>query len=126
MSAPPLRVLYVDDDDDIRTIVAMALALDAGIELRSYASGEAALAAVDDDPWRPDLVMLDVTMPGMDGLTLATALRARRDFGAARFAFITARSRKQDVTALVDAGADAVILKPFDPLTLAEQVRAAA
>ena len=122
--ADRLRILYVDDDQDIRHIVKLSLALDPAIELRVCADGPQALEAVEADDWRPDLVMLDVMMPRMDGPTLMMALRAVTGFATTPFIFVTARARAADVQNYHAAGAVGVILKPFNPLTLAADVRA--
>lgn len=119
-----LRVLYVDDDKDIRHIVKLSLALDPGIELRLCAGGADALHAARTDDWRPDLVMLDVMMPRMDGPALMVELRDLPGFADKPFVFVTARAREADVQSYYNAGAKGVILKPFNPLTLAASVRA--
>ncbi|KQM97923.1 hypothetical protein ASE85_13705 [Sphingobium sp. Leaf26] len=122
--ADRLRILYVDDDKDIRHIVKLSLALDPAIELRLCADGAEALHAAKTDDWRPDLVMLDVMMPRMDGPTLMVELRDLPGFAGKPFVFVTARAREADVHSYHEAGARGVILKPFNPLTLASSVRA--
>lgn len=119
-----LRVLYVDDDDDIRTIATMALRIDAGLEVRAVSSGQEALDLLSHGPWRPDVILLDVMMPGMDGFALQAALRERGDLAGAKTIFMTARASRAGLEEYVATGADGVILKPFDPLTLATEVRA--
>ncbi len=121
--ADRLRILYVDDDKDIRHIVKLSLALDPAIELRMCADGAQTLEAAATDQWRPDLVMLDVMMPRMDGPTLMIALREMPGFAHTPFVFVTARAREADVQSYYLAGAKGVILKPFNPLTLANSVR---
>lgn len=118
-----LRVLYVDDDDDIRTIASMALRIDAGIEVRAVSSGQEALDMLSREAWRPDVILLDVMMPGMDGFALQQALREREDLGGAKTIFMTARASRAGLEEYIATGADGVILKPFDPLTLATEVR---
>lgn len=122
--ADRLRVLYVDDDRDIRHIVKLSLALDPGIELRLCADAAQALAEAATDDWRPHVVMLDVMMPKMDGPALMIALRAHTGFETTPFIFVTARAREADVQGYHAAGAAGVILKPFNPLTLAANLRA--
>ncbi|WP_420146134.1 response regulator [Sphingobium sp.] len=124
--ADRLRVLYVDDDRDIRHIVRLSLALDPAIDLRLYEEGAEALDGMKADAWRPDLVMLDVMMPRMDGPTLMAALRDLPGFARTPFIFVTARAREADVQSYRAAGAKGVILKPFNPLTLAADIRALA
>lgn len=123
MSAP-IRVLCVDDDHDIRTIAMMSLGLDPGMEVRSAASGADALVLFDEGSWRPDVALLDVMMPGMDGPTLLTEIRARPGVADLPVIFMTARARQTDVDAYRALGANGVIVKPFDPIELAKQVRA--
>lgn len=119
-----LKLLYVDDDDDIRRIVRLSLALDPQIELRAEGSGMDALATLNRDDWRPDAVMLDVMMPGMDGPTLMRRLQREHGLDAVPFLFVTARARTGDIQHFREVGAAAVLTKPFDPLTLASEVRA--
>ncbi len=119
----PLRILYVDDDEDIRRIVALSLALDPDIELRTESSGVAALEMLAARAWKPDAIMLDVMMPGMDGPTLMQKLRSDRRFADTPFLFVTARARTGDIEHFETLGATAVLTKPFDPLSLAKEVR---
>ena len=119
-----MRILCIDDDADIRTIAAMALGLDPGIEIRSAASGAAGLASLRDDPWKPDVVLLDVMMPDMDGPSVLAAIQALEGASALPVIFMTARARQADIDAYKALGAVGVIVKPFDPLRLADEVRA--
>jgi len=118
-----LRILYVDDDKDIRHIVKLSLTLDPLVEVRLAADPTRVLEELTGE-WHPDVVMLDVMMPKIDGLTLMSALRQRPDFQFTPFIFVTARAREADVQRYHTAGAAGVILKPFDPLTLVSRVRA--
>ena len=70
-----MRILYVDDDRDIRDIVKLALALDGQIESRIFESGIDAIAMLNSDAWRPDLVLLDVALPDRDGFWVCRALK---------------------------------------------------
>lgn len=117
----PLRVLYVDDDPDIRDVAELALQRDPAIEVRIADGGAAALSVLAD--WSPDVVMLDVMMPGMDGPAVLAELRARRPEGGPAVVFITARALEAEVADLVALGARGVITKPFDPLSLAADLR---
>jgi len=118
----PLAILCIDDDPDIRTIAAMALALDPAIAVRGAASGADAIALLRDEAWQPDAIMLDVTMPGMDGPATLAAIRAL-GLDEVPVIFMTARARKTDLDSYDLLGADGVIVKPFDPLSLADDVR---
>lgn len=116
-------ILYVDDDRDVRTIATMALGLDAALEVRAAGSAAEALALLDTG-WRPDAILLDVMMPEVDGPTLFGMLRQRPELARVPILFMTARSRDADVAGYRALGAAGVILKPFDPLQLASEVRA--
>lgn len=121
----PLQVLYVDDEPDIREIAALALGLDPGISTHLADSGVEALRLLREEAVCPDAVMLDVMMPGMDGPAVLAALRQAPATAALPVVFITARTQAQDRERLLQLGAVAVIAKPFDPMTLAAELRAA-
>lgn len=116
-----MRILYVDDEPDLREIGTMALELDPDFEVRTCSSGEEALVVARE--WQPTLILLDMMMPGMDGPATSRALRQDDATIQIPVVFITARTRASDVEALMALGARAVIAKPFDPMTLAGQVR---
>lgn len=122
----PLKILYVDDEPDIREVATLSLEMDPDMEVRSAASAEEALTLLDAGAWTPDLFLLDVMMPGTDGPTLLAAIRERAAFDAVPAVFITARAQRQESERLMSLGAIAVIAKPFDPMTLASEVKAAA
>jgi CheY-like chemotaxis protein len=116
-----LRVLHVDDESDIREVVEMSLALDPDFMIRSCGSGADALTASDD--WPPDLILLDVMMPVMDGPTTLRRLRERPKTTYTPVVFMTARAQAREIEQFVALGAAGVIAKPFDPMTLAESVK---
>ena len=116
-----IQVLHVDDEPDIREVVAMSLELDSGFSVRSCASGEEGLAAARDSA--PDLILLDVMMPVMDGPETLALLRENPATAAIPVVFMTAMAQKTDLAHLKSLGAVGVIIKPFDPLELAKQVR---
>ena len=118
----PLTILFVEDDPDIRTIVAMALALDGSIEPIGAHDARAALALLDDG-LRPDGILVDEMMPDMTGSELFADLRERPDLARVPIIFLTAKARDRDLAAYRKLGATAMISKPFDPLKLATQVR---
>lgn len=122
--AQSLSVLYVDDDRDIRRIVSLAMSLDAQIDLRAAESGAEALALLQQDAWRPDVVLLDVMMPGLNGPTTMRRMREEHGLQGTPFIFITAMGREAEVTGYRELGATGVVLKPFDPITLASRIRA--
>jgi CheY-like chemotaxis protein len=116
------RILYIDDEADIREVAQMALELDAGIEVRTCATGAEGIESAAT--WRPDLILLDVMMPIMDGPAVFERLRDAPETAAIPVVFITARTQAKEVAALRALGARGVLAKPFDPMTLAEQARA--
>jgi len=115
------RILYVDDEPDIREVAAMAVELDPDLEVRTCESGEDALAVVPD--WKPDLILLDVMMPSMDGPATLAALRSDETSADIPVVFITARTQAHEGERFLSLGAAGVIAKPFDPMTLAQTVR---
>jgi CheY-like chemotaxis protein len=117
----PARILYVDDEDDIREIAQMSLELEPEFEVRSSASGNEALTDAAD--WRPDLILLDVMMPDMDGPETLSRLADSPLTASIPVAFITARTQTHEVERYLAMGAVGVIAKPFDPLALAGEVR---
>ena len=119
----PLKILCIDDDPDIRTIAVMALGLDAAMTIRAAASGAEAVALLRSDAWRPDGILLDVMMPGMDGPATLGAIRALGGYADVSVIFMTARARQSDLDGYTALGANGVIVKPLDPMHLAEDVR---
>lgn len=113
------RVLVVDDDRAIRESLARALELD-GYEVVLASDGAAALAAIRDA--RPDMAIVDVMMPNIDGLTLCRVLRSEHD--RLPVLMLTARTETHDRVAGLDAGADDYLPKPFDLAELMARVRA--
>lgn len=118
MSLP--KILHVEDDPDIREIALLALDTVGGLEVVQCASGQDALDCVADVA--PDLFLLDVMMPGMNGEETFVALRAMPQFADTPAVFMTAKAQPSEVARLRELGADEVITKPFDPMTLAEQI----
>ncbi|WP_326914859.1 response regulator [Sphingopyxis chilensis] len=115
------RILYIDDEADIREIAQMALELDSAFAVRTSASGREGIAAARD--WAPALILLDVMMPELDGPAVLGLLRDDPATSKIPIVFITARTQAQEVAHLQALGARGVIAKPFDPMTLAGQVR---
>ena len=114
------RVLVADDDEDIARFVELNLVLD-GFEVEVVHDGEAALAAIERQP--PDLVLLDVMMPRLDGVTVLRRLRADPATAALPVVLLTAKSMSADKVVGLTAGADDYIVKPFDTLELLARVR---
>jgi len=115
------RILHVDDEADIREIAVMCLELEPSFEVRGASSGAQALEIAGE--WVPDLVLLDVMMPGMDGPETLQRLRADERTADVRVVFMTARTQSSDVQRFLGLGALGVIAKPFDPMMLAGEAR---
>jgi CheY-like chemotaxis protein len=116
-----IRLLYVDDEPDIREVVEFSLGLDPEFEIRSCGSGSEALVIAAE--WKPDLVLLDVMMPTMDGPATLERLRENVETSAIPVVFITARARAREIVRLRSLGAVGVVPKPFDPMALAVTMR---
>jgi CheY-like chemotaxis protein len=117
-----IRVLHVEDEPDIREVVEISLGLDPDFETRNCSSGQEALACVAT--WTPDIILLDVMMPLMDGPATLARLRENTDTASIPVVFMTARAQAREIDHFRSLGAAGVIPKPFDPMTLAAEVRA--
>ena len=115
------RVLYVEDDGDIRTIALLALETVGGLQVRACSSGADAVQAAPE--FAPQLLLLDVMMPGMDGPTTLARLRELPATASVPVVFMTAKVQASEVEQYRALGAIGVITKPFDPMTLARQVQ---
>ncbi len=118
---PLAKILLVEDDPDIRVIVKSALEMLGGYQVRACASGAEALAVVGE--FSPQLALLDVMMPELDGPGVMARLRVGPATAALPVIFLTAKTAPQEVERLRALGAAGVLTKPFDPLTLHEQIR---
>lgn len=116
-----ITILHVEDDDDIREIAEMALALSGDFEVLQCASGEAALALAPDV--QPDVLLLDMMMPGLTGCETLAQLRKMPHLANVPAIFMTARAQHADIEKLRSTGAADVISKPFDPMTLGDQIK---
>ncbi len=116
-----LKLLYVDDDDDIRELVTYCLALDPDIEVTTVGSGAEALQAMGKTVF--DVVLLDVMMPELDGPGVLAAMRHRAMEEPPPVIFVTARALPEERQRLLELGAAGVIIKPFDPMSFASDVR---
>lgn len=115
------RILCVEDDPDIQEVIRLALETVGGFTVKLCASGREALAGMAG--FRPDLVLLDVMMPGMDGPQTLAALRQQPEGAALPVIFMTAKVQPEEVAHLESLGVLGVIAKPFDPMALAQELR---
>jgi two-component system, OmpR family, response regulator len=116
----PRRVLLVDDDCDILFLAKLSLIKVGRWEVASAGSGEEALGILDT--FLPDVIILDVMMPGMDGFMLLEQIRKRPDLAATPLIFMSANTRINDAMGESLAGVAGVIKKPFDPMSLPHEI----
>ena len=114
------RIPYVEDEGDIRTVTAMALEAVGGFTVITCSSGAEAVATAPDAS--ADLILLDVMMPGMDGLATLSALRGLSQTADTPVIFMTAKVQASEIQHYMRLGATDVIAKPFDPMTLSAQI----
>lgn len=114
------RILIIDDEDDIREVAALSLETVAGWEVETASSGALGLARAPE--YQPDAVLLDVMMPGMDGPTTFRELRKNPATAHIPVVLLTAKVQSNDQRRFADLGVEAILFKPFDPLTLATQI----
>ncbi|WP_025739352.1 response regulator [Salinivibrio socompensis] len=117
------KVLYVEDDPDIREIATLALEDVGGLTLQTCESGERALQEVEG--FKPQIILLDVMMPNMDGPETLTAMRERGLVDdSILIMFMTAKVHPEELERYKALGVSNVISKPFDPMTLADDISA--
>ncbi len=114
------RILIIDDEDDIREVAALSLESVSGWEVIKANSGAQGLARAAEH--QPDAILLDVMMPGMDGPTTFKELRKNPATVQIPVLLLTAKVQGTDQRRFADLGVEAVLFKPFDPLTLSKQI----
>ena len=114
------RICCVEDDFDIRTILDLSLSDIGGYQVELFEDGPSALKGLPTI--QPQLIMLDMMMPGMNGLEVLGALRQSEQFAQTPVVFMTAKAQSHELDSYISAGAQSVIVKPFDPMTLPDQV----
>ncbi len=117
-----MKVLLIDDDADIRLIARLSLSRVGGMEVVEAASGDEGVRKAQDE--KPDVILLDVMMPAMDGSATLAALRSQPATATTPVIFLTAKALRAEIDRLRALGAAGVLIKPFDPRTLAADVRA--
>ena len=116
-----MRLLCADDEEDIRTILSLALSLDPDLHVEIVGSGAELLALARVG--RYDAFVVDGTMPGMDGYETCRRLKADPVTANTPVVFLTAKTQRDEMTRALLTGAVACLAKPFDPLTLAGDLR---
>ena len=114
------RILIIDDEDDIREVAALSLETVANWEVITANSGRAGIESAAKE--QPDAILLDVMMPEMDGPTTFQELRKRAETAGIPVLLLTAKVQGADQRRFAGLGVSAVLVKPFDPLTLAQQI----
>ena len=114
------KVLIVDDEPDIRRVGQMSLELVGQLEVVLASGGEEALAVAAQE--RPDVILLDVMMPRLDGPATLALLRRAPETADIPVIFMTAKAQKAEVDGYLALGAKGVIFKPFDPMTLSQEI----
>ncbi|MFZ4677548.1 MAG: response regulator [Nodosilinea sp.] len=114
------RILLIDDEVDIHRITQVGLMMEAGWELLTAQSGEEGIDMAASE--QPDAILLDVMMPGRDGVATLKLLQESSQTQTIPVIFMTAKAQSADRRQLYKLGAQGVITKPFDPMTLASQI----
>jgi two-component system OmpR family response regulator len=115
------RILYVEDEPDIQAVARLALEMVGGFTVKICSSGEEALREAAG--FAPDMILLDVMMPGMDGPKTLRALREQPALARVPVVFMTAKVQPAELAFFKSLGAREVIAKPFDAMALADQLR---
>ena len=121
MSTELKRILYAEDEADIQNIVRISLEEIGGFDLKMCSSGEELLESYED--FKPDLILLDVMMPGLSGVETYSALKKKKAFINTPVVFVTAKVQVNELQAYKELGAIEVIDKPFNPMELPERLR---
>jgi DNA-binding response OmpR family regulator len=116
-----MKVLVIDDEEDTRSIVKLSLSLIDNIEIIEAANGVSGLALAKSE--NPDIILLDMIMPHMDGKS--TLIELNKDIATKHIpvVILTTKSTIKDINSMKDLGAKHVLTKPFDPMTLVEEIK---
>ncbi len=117
-----MKVLIIDDDADIRFVAAMSLRAGGVIDVVEASGGLDGVGKAREE--RPDVILLDMMMPLMDGAQTIAALRKQRETATTPVIFLTAKTIVAEIQRMKDLGAAGVLIKPFDPRTLTADVLA--
>ena len=122
MTAALSHILCIDDEDDIREIARLSLESVGGFRVTDRPGGREGVDAALAE--KPDLILIDVMMPGQDGPATLAELRTHKELDDVPVVFMTARVQEQEVAEYHALGAAGVIAKPFDPMALSEELQA--
>ena len=114
------RILIIDDEDDIREVAALSLEATAGWKTLTANSGAAGIELAMAE--QPDAILMDVMMPGVDGPTTFRTMQENPSIAKIPVLLLTAKVQGVDKRRFADLGVAGILFKPFDPLTLAEQI----
>ncbi|MBT3352119.1 MAG: response regulator [Nitrospinaceae bacterium] len=115
------KILMIDDEDDIRTVAQMSLQTVGGFQVVLAANGEEGLEICKKE--KPDLILLDVMMPGLDGPGTLKRLKENPESAHIPVVFLTAKAQQMELNELKTMGAAGVLTKPFDPMKLPDLLR---
>lgn len=116
-----MKVLIIDDEDDVRSIASMSLGMVGQMDVIEASSGGEGIAAAQCE--QPDVILLDMMMPGMDGLATIRLLKSSIETSSIPVIFLTAKAMTSEIETLKQAGALGVITKPFNPMMLTRDVQ---
>jgi CheY-like chemotaxis protein len=114
-------IMHVEDDPSIQVVTKVALEAVGGFSVLTCSSGQQALDEFANQP--PQLLLLDVMMPGMDGPSTLRLLQQRYDLTDIPVVFMTAKVQTSEIESYLAMGASGVVVKPFDPMELSNQIR---
>jgi CheY-like chemotaxis protein len=114
------RILLIDDEDDIREVASLTLEATAGWEVLTASSGAEGIRVALAE--KPEAILMDVMMPEMDGPTTFREMQKRPEIAAIPVILLTAKVQGVDQRRFADLGVASVLFKPFDPMTLAQQI----
>lgn len=117
-----MKALIIDDEDDVRQVVGLSLGRVGGMDVVDAHSGAVGVALALET--RPDFILLDLMMPEMDGVETFSRLRSDERTASIPVIFLTAKALPSEIERLRNLGALDVVVKPFNPMTLADQLRA--
>ncbi len=115
------KILYVEDEPDIQAVAKISLESVGGFDIMICSDGNEAINSIES--YAPDMILLDVMMPGMDGISTLKEMKAKGLVDSIPVVFMTAKVQPKEMEQYTDVGAVDVIAKPFDPMTLPDTIR---